>query len=139
MLNKVHLIGNLGQDPEIVNTASGKVVAKFTLATSQRYKDNSGEIKTIIQWHRIQLWEALAGIAEKYLKKGSKVYLEGRIQYQAYEDKEGVKRTSTDIVGNTLTMLTSYQETEDKIKSKEVSQEGVKDIPLDEFVDDLPF
>jgi single-strand DNA-binding protein len=140
MLNKVHLIGSLGQDPEIIHTQTGKTIAKLSLATSERYKDKSGEVKTVTQWHRIQLWDGLAGIAEKYLKKGARVYLEGKIQYQNYEDKEGIKRTATDIVGQSLQMLSPAQEPalKDSIKVPEALQpEEV--IPLQSEIDDLPF
>jgi single-strand DNA-binding protein len=144
MLNKVHLIGSLGQDPEIIHTQTGKTIAKLSLATTEKYKDKSGEVKAVTQWHRIQLWDGLAGIAEKYLKKGSKVYIEGKIQYQTYEDKEGIKRTATDIVGQSLQMLSSAQESpapsnlKDSIKVP-VALQPEEVIPLEDAINDLPF
>lgn len=141
MLNKVHLIGSLGQDPEIVHTQSGKTIARLSLATTEKYKDKSGEVKAVTQWHRIQLWEGLASIAEKYLKKGSKVYIEGKIQYQSYEDKDGVKRTATDIVGQSLQMLSPAQESQMKDSIKvPASLQPAEAIPDEDFViDNLPF
>jgi single-strand DNA-binding protein len=102
-LNKVMLIGHLGNDPEMRFTQSGMAVAKFRLATSERTKD--GGEKT--EWHRIVAFDRLAEICGDYLHKGKQVYIEGRIQTSEYEDKDGVRRWSTDIIANTMQMLGS--------------------------------
>lgn len=106
MLNKAELIGNLGSDPEIRNTNNGTQVASFSLATSESYKDKTtGEKKTITDWHNVVVWGSLAEIAGKYLKKGSKAYIEGRIKTRSYDAKDGGKRYVTEIVGDKLLLL----------------------------------
>lgn len=105
-VNKVILVGNLGKDPEVRHLESGAAVANFTLATSETYKDrNSGERKTLTEWHNIVVWRGLAEVAEKYLKKGNQVYIEGKITNRSYEDKDGNTRYITEIVANNMTML----------------------------------
>lgn len=106
-LNKAMLIGNLGKDPEVRYTQSNKAVATLTVATSERFKDNNGELQERTEWHRVIVWNRLAEICQQYLKKGSKVYIEGKIQTNAWEDKEGQKRYTTEILGLTMTMLDS--------------------------------
>ncbi len=99
-VNKVILIGNLGKDPEIKYTPQGKPVAKFSLATNERYKDKDGNWQDRTEWHNIVLWERLAEIAGEYLKKGGKVYIEGRIRTDSWDDKQtGQKKYMTKIVG----------------------------------------
>ncbi len=105
LVNKVQLVGNLGMNPEVVNFDSGKSMAKFSLATSSSYKNKAGEKIEDTQWHRIVVWGKSAEIAEKYLKKGSKVMVEGKLSNRSYEDKEGNKRFSTEIVANNFLML----------------------------------
>lgn len=100
-VNKVILIGNLGGDPELKTTQAGKSVVNFGLATSFGF----GE-KAVTEWHRIVLWEKNADSAAQYLKKGSKVYIEGRLQTRSYEDKNGEKRYTTEVVGEKMTFLT---------------------------------
>ena len=105
-VNKVILLGNLGKDPEVKFTASGLPVAKFTVATNERYKDKGGEWQDRTEWHNIVAWQRLAEIAGEYLKKGSKVYIEGRIQTSSWEDKQsGEKKYRTEIVANDLVLL----------------------------------
>lgn len=103
-LNKVMLIGNLGRDPEVRYTASGQAVASFNLATSEKFKNKSGEWEDRTEWHRITLWARLAEIAGEYLSKGKTVYIEGRLQTREYE-KDGIKRYTTEIVGEKMQML----------------------------------
>jgi len=92
-VNKVILIGNLGKDPEVRHLENGTAVANFSLATSESYKDRtSGERKTITEWHNIVAWRGLAEVAEKYLKKGDPLYIEGKIRTRQWEDKDGVNR-----------------------------------------------
>jgi single-strand DNA-binding protein len=104
-INKVILIGNLGKDPEVKNLDGGIVIAKFPLATSETIRDKNGNKVEQTEWHNIVLWRQLAEVAEKFLKKGSSVYIEGKIRTRSWEDKEGVKKYSTEIVGESLTML----------------------------------
>jgi single-strand DNA-binding protein len=104
-LNKVTLIGNLGKDPEI-NTIDGNVsVAKFSLATTEAYKDSTGSQQADTEWHTIVAWRGLADMAKKYLKKGSTIYVAGKIKSRSYDDKEGIKRTVTEIIAEEIIML----------------------------------
>jgi single-strand DNA-binding protein len=111
-VNKVILIGNLGKDPEVKFTPSGVPVAKFSLATNENYKDKaSGEWKERTEWHNIIAWQRLAEIVGEYVKKGSKVYIEGRIQTSSWEDKQsGEKKYRTEIVANDLVLLSGRGE-----------------------------
>jgi len=106
-VNKVILIGNLGSDPEVRYLESGSAVAKFSIATTESYTNKSGERVDNTEWHRIELWEGLAKVAEKYLKKGSQVYIEGRLRTDNWTDKEGQQKSGVTIRANTLTMLGS--------------------------------
>ena len=106
-VNKVTLIGNLGKDPELRYTSSGVAVATFSMATSESWKDPEGNTQERTQWHNIVAWRKLAEIVGEYLKKGGKIYLEGRLQYRNYDDKNGVKRYVTEIVMDQLVMLDS--------------------------------
>ncbi len=104
-VNKVILVGNLGKDPEVRHLENGTTVCSFSLATSESYKDRTtGERKTNTEWHNIVLWRGLAEIAEKYLKKGDQVYIEGKLVTRSWE-KDNVTRYTTEIVGRDLTML----------------------------------
>lgn len=103
-LNKVLLIGNLGQDPDIKYTKSNLPIASFSVATTDNFTDENGEKKT--EWHRVVLFKKLAEVAEKYLRKGMMVYIEGRIQTRKYTDKSDQQRTITEIVGNSMQILT---------------------------------
>jgi single-strand DNA-binding protein len=105
-VNKVILIGNLGKDPEVKYTPSGMPVAKITLATNERFKDKSGEWQDRTEWHNVVLWQRLAEIAGEYLKKGGKVYIEGRLQTRSWDDKtSGQKKYMTEVVANDLVLL----------------------------------
>ena len=104
-VNKVILIGNLGADPEIRNLPSGSSVANFNMATSESYTNKSGERVTQTEWHRIECWEGLAKVAEQYLKKGSPVYIEGKIRTEEWQDKDGNTRYTTRIRAQNLTLL----------------------------------
>ncbi len=105
MINKVILVGNVGKDPEIKHIPNGTAVAQFSLATSETYKDKNGAKTTQTEWHNIVLWRGLAEVAEKYVKKGDPLYIEGKIRSRSYEDKDGNKRYITEIVGDTMQML----------------------------------
>ena len=105
-VNKVILIGNLGKDPEVKYTPSGTAVAKFSLATNERYKDKAGEWQDRTEWHNIVAWQRLAEIAGEYLKKGRSVYIEGRLQTHSWEDKQsGQKKYMTEVIANDLVLL----------------------------------
>ncbi|MCB0484579.1 MAG: single-stranded DNA-binding protein [Flavobacteriaceae bacterium] len=103
--NKVQLIGNLGNNPEIVTLSSGKKLAKFTIATNEVYRNAKGEKVQETQWHNLVAWNKTAEIVEKYLSKGNEVAVEGKLTSRSYEDKEGVKKYITEIVVNELLML----------------------------------
>lgn len=106
-VNKVILIGNLGKDPEVRYTGSGVAVATFSVATNESWRDPEGNTQERTEWHNIVAWRKLAEICGEYLKKGSKLYLEGRLQYRTYDDKNGVKRFVTEIVMDEMVMLDS--------------------------------
>ena len=105
-VNKVILIGNLGKDPEVKFTPQGTPVAKITIATNERFKDKDGQWQDRTEWHNVVLWQRLAEIAGEYLKKGGKVYIEGRLQTRSWDDKQtGQKKYMTEIVANDLVLL----------------------------------
>jgi len=140
-LNKVMLIGNLGKDPELRYTTSGVAVATFSLATNESWKDQDGNLQERTEWHNIVAWKKLAEICGEWLKKGKKVYIEGRIQTRSYDDKNtGTKKYITEIVADNMIML-DY---------KAASENGGSPAPLPEAPasntgggskeeDDLPF
>jgi len=128
-VNKVILIGNLGKDPEVRYLDNGVAVANFSLATTENYKNKDGERVSQTEWHNIVLWRGLAEVAEKWLKKGSSVYVEGKIRTRKWEDKDGNTRYSTEILGDNMTML----------GAKPSSETPVEVAPATDKKDDLPF
>ena len=106
-VNKVILVGNLGKDPELRYTSSGVAVATFSIATNESWKDPDGNLQERTQWHNIVAWRKLAEICGEYLKKGGKIYAEGRLQHRNYDDKNGVKRYVTEVVLDEMVMLDS--------------------------------
>ncbi len=104
-LNKVLLLGNLGKDPEVRYTSSGRAVATFTLATSQQWRDQDGNDQERTEWHRVVAWGRLGEVCGEYLSKGKQVFIEGRIQSREWEDQEGNKRTTVEIIANDMIML----------------------------------
>jgi single-strand DNA-binding protein len=104
-VNKVILVGRLGRDPETRYTSGGQAVCNFSLATDRSFRDRTGQTQKQTEWHKIVVWSKLAEICQQYLKKGSLVYLEGRIQSRQWDDKDGNKRTSFEIVANEMRML----------------------------------
>jgi single-strand DNA-binding protein len=104
-LNKAMIIGNLGRDPEMRYTPNGQAVTQFTVAVNRNYKDSSGEWKEETEWFRVVAWGPLAERTAEYLRKGRKVYVEGRLQTRSWEDKDGQKRYTTELVANTVTGL----------------------------------
>lgn len=138
-VNKVILIGNLGKDPEVRYIEGGIANAKFTIATSETWKDKTtGEKKDRTEWHNIVLWRGLAELAEKYLKKGDKVYIEGKIQTRSY-DKDGIKRYFTEIIGENLMMLSPKNTGNNAGRSETPSSPGEISLPQNTPSDDLPF
>ncbi len=99
------LIGNLGKDPDVQHLEGNIAVAKFPLATTETYKDRSGKLVSQTEWHTVVLWRGLAELAQKYLHKGSLIYVEGRLRTRSWEDKEGNKKFATEVVGDNLIML----------------------------------
>lgn len=144
-VNKVILIGNLGKDPEIRRLESGATVANFPIATSESYNDrNTGQRIENTDWHNIVLWRGLAEIAEKYLKKGQKVYIEGKLKTRSWQDKDGNTRYTTEVVGDNMTMLSraEAESTGGNQYPQSVEQNSPSPLP-DSFdgqdEDDLPF
>ena len=144
-VNKVILVGNVGKDPDVKYLDSGVAVAKFPFATSETYKNKNNEKITNTEWHNIVLWRALAGLAEKYIKKGSQLYIEGRIKTRSYDDKDGNKKYITEIYGDNVQLLGRKAEsgTEESQSSSqaEETEETFDDIlpGNDDVTDDLPF
>lgn len=145
-LNKVMLIGNLGKDPEVRHLENGTAVANFSIATAESYKDkNSGEIISNTDWHNVVVWRGLANVAEKYLKKGDKVYLEGKLRSRSYQDQQGITKYITEVVVDDMVMLGNKNSNEaGNANPPQVQQSNspvakTPDLPLDEEDDDLPF
>lgn len=155
-LNKVILIGNLGADPEVRSTSNGGRVATLSIATSRRWKGQTGEMQEKTEWHRVVLWNAkfsnLADVAERYCKKGDKVYVEGSIEYRSWQDREGQTRYTTEINGRELILLSGKGDGSDvgtpsratagaSAPAPSKGKEGLDDFPeaLDAEDDDLPF
>ena len=135
-LNKVLIIGNLGADPEIKYTQAGSPVANLSVATSERWKDkNTGEQKEQVEWHRVVIFGRLAEIAEQYLKKGSKIFVEGKLQTRDWEDSEGKKRYTTEVVAREMTKLESKGDSMESSSSASSSSKPSND----KFEEDIPF
>lgn len=122
-LNKVQLIGNLTASPEVKETPNGQKVANFSIATNRVWKDNSGMKQEQVEFHNIVIWGSLAGIAEQYLTKGQKVYLEGRLQTRSWDDPTGAKRYKTEVVADNLIMLSGKRDDGGESYSQETPEE----------------
>ena len=129
-VNKVILVGNLGKDPEVRHLDNGVAVANFSLATTENYKNKEGEKVSQTEWHNIVLWRGLAEVAEKYLKKGANIYIEGKIRTRKWEDKDGITRYSTEILGDNMTMLGGKSSSENKTEQTSESEESQDDLPF---------
>ncbi|MDX1652164.1 MAG: single-stranded DNA-binding protein [Brumimicrobium sp.] len=145
-VNKVILIGNLGKDPEVRSLENGTKLVRFSIATSENYTDKTtGEKREITDWHNIVVWRGLADVAEKYLTKGTKVYVEGKLKTRSWQDETGATKYATEVVADTFTMLSSRGEntspsgpnysSEDTPKKPDPMAESLSD----EEEDDLPF
>ena len=139
-LNKVTLIGRLGKDPEVSYTPSGTAVAKFSMATSERWKDEQGALQERTEWHNIVAWTKLAEICGQYLKKGSKIYAEGRIQTRSWDDKNtGTKRYMTEVIMNDMVMLDGKPDGGSSSSSASANAGAPPPPEPVDPVDDLPF
>lgn len=145
MLNKVMLIGRLGRDPEVRKLDNGATVAKFSLATDESYKDKEGNTVQQTEWHHIIVWRALAEIAEKFLKKGMLVYVDGKLTHREYTDKDNQKKYFTEVVANNFKMLERKDDTKGGYfpASEPGADGGEKEPVMDDNVEDpagdLPF
>jgi single-strand DNA-binding protein len=136
-LNKVLIAGRLGGDPDVRRTTSA-IITNMSIASSEKYKDKeTGETKEITEWHKVVLFNRLAEVAEKYLKKGSAVFIEGKLKTEKYTDKDGIERYVTKIIGNNLQMLDSKTKTEGEAKAK--SDPRLTSAQDEAFDDDIPF
>ena len=147
-INKAILIGNLGRDPELRYTPSGQAVASFSIATTSRWKNQNGENQESTEWHNIVLWGRMAELAKEYLAKGRSVYIEGRIQTRSYQDKDGVTKYRTEIVGQQMQFLGGRSDSgggssssSDYTPPPPPPPSGSDDTPFDNSADDddLPF
>ncbi len=149
MVNKVILIGNLGRDPEVRRLENGAVVAKFSVATNESFKDKNGEWQTLTEWHDVVVWRHLAERAERDLSKGKQVYVEGKLTHRKYQDKDGNDRYITEVVANNLRLLERREgtggfsqnlptEEPADTTSKSTTTTPVSESTVDD-ADDLPF
>jgi len=146
-INKVILIGNLGSDPEVKYLDGDRSVANFSLATNESYNDKQGNKITQTEWHRIEMWDSLAKVAEKYLTKGRQVYIEGKIKTDKWTDQNGVDKYTTRIRANVLQMLGNREDRDDKgatppnntQETRQPVQNSEPPAPEPDEHDDLPF
>ncbi len=138
-VNKVILVGNLGKDPEAITFDNGVKKVSFPLATTESYKDKDGNRIDQTEWHNIVLWRGLADVAERFLNKGSQVYIEGKIKTRSWDDKDGNKRYTTEIYGDNMTMLGGARREQSGMENSSQNQvaEPMENPPAPE--DDLPF
>jgi single-strand DNA-binding protein len=142
-VNKVILVGNVGKDPEVKYTPTGTPVAKFSLATNEKYKDRSDEWQERTEWHNILAWQRLAEIVGEYVKKGAKLYIEGKLQTSSWEDREsGTKKYRTEIVARDLVLLGSQQnggDTEDRANRNGDQRQSAYASSAEITDEDIPF
>jgi single-stranded DNA-binding protein len=146
-LNKVILIGRLGRAPEVRHMPNGEAVCNFSIATSETWKDQHGQKQERTEWHAITLYRRLAEVAGQYLKKGSLVYIEGRIQSRKYTDKNGVERTAYEIIGNEMKMLGGGNDSGQQAQAAQAETptpprrqaSAAPAQPVDDIDDDIPF
>lgn len=139
-VNKVMLIGNLGKDPHMDYLEGNIGVAKFPLATTETYKDRNGKLVSQTEWHTVVLWRGLAELANKYLHKGSLIYIEGRLRTRSWEDKEGNKKFATEIIGDNLIMLEKRGDGGGSNANDNIENFGGDDLPpISDNNEPLPF
>ena len=144
-VNKVILVGNVGNDPEVKYLDGGTAVAKFSLATTENYKNKAGERVSQTEWHNVVAWRHLAELTEKYIAKGKQLFIEGKITTRSWEDKDGNKRYTTEIIANSIQMLGRKSDDENSPASQsstttandKVSKPQVEEVESED--DDLPF
>lgn len=141
MVNRVILIGNLGKDPEVRRLESGAVVARFSLATTENYMDKEGKWQDQTEWHEVVVWRNLAERAEKSLKKGSMIYLEGKLTHRSWQDADGNQRRTTEVVGSYYRILDRKNSSGTATPPSSMPSTGTPDEPnfSDSGGDDLPF
>lgn len=145
-VNKVILIGNVGKDPEVRHLENGSVVANFPIATSEVYTDkNTGQKVENTDWHDIVVWRGLAEVVEKYVKKGHKVYIEGKLKKRSWQDKDNNTRYTTEVVADEMTMLSRPSSNQNENSNAPYTSEGTPPAPskvdaiINKDKDDLPF
>lgn len=142
-VNKVILLGNLGKDPEVRAIDNGRKVARFTLATTESYRNQQGERVDQTEWHNVVFWGPVVDVIEKYLKKGNQVYIEGKISNRSYDDKDGVKKYITEITGNNLTLVggkgSSGESSDGSGSNNDYSSSSQPSSAAASASDDLPF
>lgn len=141
-VNRVMLIGNLGKEPDIQYLEGNIAVAKFPLATTETFKDKNGKLNSQTEWHTIVLWRGLAELAQRFLKKGSLVYIEGRLKTRTWEDKEGQKKFATEIIGDNLIMLDKRGEGSGGMQSStdnDLSDFSQSELPPNDSSESLSF
>ena len=139
-VNKVILVGNLGNDPDVRTMPNGELVANITVATSESWNDkNTGEHREVTEWHRIVFYRRQAEVAGEYLRKGSKVYVEGRLKTRKWQDQNGQDRYTTEIQGDVLQMLDSRQNGDNQDKPSTSGKPKKPEESADNFDDDIPF
>ena len=148
-VNKVIIIGHVGQDPEVRytgNASNGAKVAQLRVATTEKYKDKEGKVQEVTEWHSVVLWRSLADVVEKYVKKGTQVYVEGKLQTRSWEDNAGAKKYATDIVAQSLQLLGKREADPAVAGAREMAnRQTVQSTPIpavdlsDNPEDDLPF
>ena len=145
-VNKVILVGRLGRDPETRYMPNGDAITNFSLATDEQWRDRNGERQTRTEWHNVSLYGKLGEIAGQYLRKGSQVFIEGKIQSRKYTGKDGIERTAYDIIGNEMKMLGNRNDGSDSGNnnaapptSNAPPQHESTTAPIDDIDDDIPF
>lgn len=139
-VNKVVLVGNLGNSPEVKNTTSGNSVANFSLATSESWNDKNGNKQEKTEWHRVVVWGKLADLCGKYLTKGRQVYVEGKLQTRQWEDKDGTKRYTTEVVASTVQFLGGAQKDGNRPEQNQAPSAPAPSDPSGFSMDDeIPF
>jgi len=139
-VNKVIILGNVGQDPETRHLENGNQVSHITVATTESWKDKEGKKQETTEWHDVELWNGLSKIVDQYVKKGDKIYIEGKIKTDKFTDKDGVERRKTKIKAVDLTLLgAKKQEGSNRSESPAKTQKEIDEILENENMDDLPF
>src|SRR5262249_49525352 len=143
-VNRVMLIGNLGKDPDVQYLEGNIAVAKFSLATTETFKDRAGKLVSQTEWHTVVLWRGLAELAQKYLHKSSLVYIEGRLRTRSWDDKEGNRKFATEVVGDNLIMLDKRMDSSGSAAATDTSSSstesmGSSDTPMGDPSETLPF